>query len=63
MSDRERYAAEVLARLSEAELRNLANAEALRDAIVHDAERFRGRAQDDDVTIVVARVTIGAAWT
>lgn len=28
----------------------------LRDGIVRDAERFRGRAQDDDVTVVVARV-------
>lgn len=40
-----------------------ATAEQLRDAIVRDVERFRGRAQDDDVTIVVARVTIGGAWT
>lgn len=40
-----------------------ATAEQLRDAIVRDVERFRGRAQDDDVTIVVARVTIGATWT
>jgi serine phosphatase RsbU (regulator of sigma subunit) len=33
-----------------------ATAEQLRDAIVRDAEQFRGRAQDDDVTVVVARI-------
>lgn len=33
-----------------------AGAAELRDAIVRDAEQFRGRAQDDDVTVVVARV-------
>lgn len=50
--------------------RRIGNAAALQvvstDRVRKEVERFRGRAQDDDVTVVVARVmrhgTIGGAW-
>ena len=61
----EEYGLERLQALVAAQPAN-ATAEALRDAIVQDVERFRGRAQDDDVTVVVARVVphdrIGNSW-
>lgn len=53
-ADGEEYGLERLRRLIASQPAGASAAE-LRDAIVRDAERFRGRAQDDDVTVVVAR--------
>ncbi len=51
----EEYGLERLQRLVAAQP-SAASAEAIRDAIVRDMEQFRGRPQDDDATVVVARV-------